>query len=61
MAESEARTVASGLRWSEIKVFKFRLNDASDGESRMYNGIKFHTAGAPTLKARLPIEVLVRG
>ena len=39
--------------------FKFRLNDASDGESRMC--IKFHTAGAHTLKARLPIEVLVHG
>ena len=27
----------------------------------MCNGIEFHTAGAHTLKARLPIEVLVRG
>ena len=27
----------------------------------MCNGIEFQTAGAHTLKARLPIEVLVRG
>ena len=37
------------------------LNDAIDGESRMGSGIEFQMYGADTLKARLPMNVLVGG
>ena len=42
-------------------MLKFRLTDASDRDSRICNAIEFQTSGQHTMKARLPIGVLVHG
>ena len=46
---------------AKYTVFKFRLNDASEKESRIGSGMEFQMLGAQTLKARFPMDVWVSG